>query len=143
MANFNSEGGAFIVVKSWIEGGSYDAFPLRKYVMLKSDMQSAIAKYKSSGKISDLEDALGYTRGDLSGLENELYVFYPDKSKYKFEIPDGNEIGANSLWEPGGKTSGGYREAVLIDNSKSSNQIVHSNDIKVLQAEFSWNKIND
>ena len=34
LAKFEKEGGAFIVVKSWIEKGSYKEFPIRKFVML-------------------------------------------------------------------------------------------------------------
>lgn len=141
IAKFDSEGGAFIVVKTWIEGGSYNAFPLKKYAMLKSDMESAINTYKSSGNVSDLEKALGYNSNDLKGLENELYVFYPKSSKYKFEMPSGNEIGANNKWEPGGWTSGGRKEAVLIDKSNASQQITHNKSIDDLKNLFSWDKI--
>ncbi len=141
IAKFDDEGGAFVVVKSWIEGGSYSKFPLKKYAMLKSDMTSAVSKYKSTGKVEDLEDALGYSRGDLAGLEHELFVFFPDKSKYKFEMPDGNEIGANSLWDPGGKTSGGFREAVLIDKVDPSAPIEHNKSIETLKSIFSWEKL--
>ncbi|MCX2680553.1 fibronectin type III domain-containing protein [Galbibacter sp. EGI 63066] len=138
---FNEEGGAFIVVKSWIENGAHKKFPLRKYVMLKSDMQSAILRYKHTKNINELEDALGYSRGDLSGLEEGLFVFYPKNEKYRFDIPNGNEIGANSLWEPGGKTSGDFMEAVLINEADPAEQILHDKNIETLKNQFDWDKL--
>lgn len=138
---FNQEGGAFIVVQSWIENGNYPSFPLKKFVMLNSDMQNALSTYRQSGQISDLEAALGYNPGDLAGLENELYVFYPSSSEYKFAMPDGNEIGANNLWEPGGTTSGGFREAVLISKFDPSAPIVHNKSIESLKSQFNWEKL--
>ena len=141
LSRFNEEGGSFIVVKSWIEGGGYKQFPLKKYAMLKSDMKSALSKYKVTKRVENLEDALGYSRGDLLGLENELFVFFPDSKKFNFEIPDGNEIGANNLWEPGGKTSGGYKEAVLLDKVNPSIPIIHNKSISILKSLFSWEKL--
>ncbi|GEM_PF-2470626 len=140
---FDSEGGAFLVVKSWIEGGSFNEFPIRKYVMLNSDMSDAITKYRTSRNISDLEDALGYRSGDLSGLDDEIFVFYVKNDKYKFEMPNGNEIGANNLWIPGGKTSGGYREAVIIDKLNPSAKIIHNKNIEELKSQFDYVKVKD
>lgn len=140
-AVFNQEGGAFIVVKVWIEEGGYAEFPLNKYAMLRSDMNDLIANFRASGNTDYLEDALGYTRGDLQGLENELYVFYPSSSNYSFEMPTGNEIGANSLWEPGGETSGGFKEAVMVNKTNPNAQITHNNDIENLKNQFDWEKI--
>lgn len=141
LEKFHNEGGAFVVVETWIEKANHKSFPVKKYVMLQSDMRSAINKYKASGRIEDLEDALGYSRGDLVGFENDLYVFYLTKAKFKFQVPDGNELGANSLWKPGSKTSGGYREAVVIDKLNPHNPIVHNNDIESLQTLLRWEKI--
>lgn len=138
---FDEQGGAFIAVSSWVEGSRYPSFPLKKYVMLKSDMENAIATYRSSGKITDLEDALGYSRGDLEGLEDELYVFFLDSKDYKFEIPDGNEIGANSLWEPGGQTSGGFKEATIVNRKNPDQPLSHDNDIGSLQAQLPHEKL--
>lgn len=46
-------------------------------------------------------------------------------------MPTGNEAGANEMWNTGGKTSGGYNEAVL-DNMV----IMQNNDINNLQNCF-------
>jgi hypothetical protein len=140
-AVFNQEGGAFIVVKVWIEEGGYAEFPLNKYAMLRSDMNEVIANFRATGNTDYLEDALGYSRGDLQGLENELYVFYPSSSNYSFEMPTGNEIGANSLWEPGGETSGGFKEAVMVNKTNPNAQITHNNNIENLKNQFDWEKI--
>jgi hypothetical protein len=79
----------------------------------------------------------------LSGLENELFIFNVDNTKFRFEIPNGNEIGANNLWEPGGLTSGGFREAVLIDKFNPSAQINHNKDINSLKNQFNWEKVKN
>ena len=138
---FENEGGAFIAVKTWLETGKYSEFPLKKYVMLNSDMKKAISEYRTSNNLEGLEDALGYRRGDLKGFENEIYVFYVDKSKYRFEMPNGNEDGANIFWEPGGKTSGGSREAVIIDIVDPKLQINHGKNIENLKGLFTFEKL--
>jgi hypothetical protein len=141
---FKTEGGAFIVVKKWVEdtASSFTAFPLRKFVMLRSDMDKVVARYQETGEISEIEDALGYTPGTLTGLEDDLYVFYLDKTKYIFELPTGNEIGANSLWEPEARTSGGFLECVVVDRSGPNKPIVHNKSILNLQNQFSYIKVS-
>jgi PAAR domain protein len=141
LAKFEKEGGAFIVVKSWIEKGSYKEFPIRKFVMLNDDMETIIRKYRQSKDISIIEKALGYKKGDLQGLEDDLYLFKVEGSNFKFEMPSGNEIGTNDLWIPGGKTSGGYREAVLINKNNSNISIIHNKDIDFLKNQFKWEKV--
>ena len=141
LTKFEKEGGAFIVVKSWIEKGSYKEFPIRKFVMLNDDMETIIRKYRQSKDISIIEKALGYKKGDLQGLEDDLYLFKVEGSNFKFEIPSGNEIGTNDLWIPGGKTSGGYREAVLINKNNSNISIIHNKDIDFLKNQFKWEKV--
>lgn len=141
LAKFNSEGGAFIVVKSWIEGGDHTSFPAKKFVMLKSDMDEVIDTYRASGNISDIEISLGYDTDDLAGLENDIYVFYLDQSDWSFNIPYGNEIGANDLWIPGGKTSGGYFEATILNKTDPTSLITHGKNIENLKSQFSWEKL--
>ncbi len=143
LEKFEKEGGAFIVVKKWIENGNYKEFPLKKFVMLNEDMNSVIKEYKRTKDISVIEKALGYNTGDLRGLENELYLFRTDNSVFNFEIPNGNEIGANNLWIPGGKTSGGYREAVLLNKSNSFTPITHNQSVEFLKNQFKWEKITN
>ena len=92
---FEEQGGAFIAVKSWVEGGGYQNFPVNKYVMLRSDLDSVLKMYQNSGKISVIEEAIGYSPGDLHGLEDEIYIFYLSKEKAQFHRTSGNERGAN------------------------------------------------
>ncbi|WP_282784624.1 hypothetical protein [Phaeodactylibacter xiamenensis] len=141
VTKFDNEGGAFLVVKPWIEGGSYNTFPPKKFAMLRSDMQKAIDDYNLSGDVSTLENALGYNVGDLAGLQDELYVFYPNSSQYKFKVPDGNEIGANNFWEAGGVTSGGKKEAIMEGLSDPNEVIVHNKDINHLISQFDYEKL--
>jgi len=141
LAKFTSEGGAFLVVKSWIETGSYNSFPPKKFAMLKSDMQKIIDEYNTSGDLAVIEKGLGYNQGDLSGLAGELYVFYPNASQYSFNMPSGNEIGANNLWEAGGFTSGGKREAILEGLTNPNEVIVHDKDINNLINQFDYEKL--
>jgi hypothetical protein len=143
LQKFNTEGGAFMVVKSDIENPniSYTSFPLKKFVMLKSDMDAVVAKYRLSKNVKDIEDALGYTPGSLAGKEDDLYVFYLDKSKYIFELPTGNEIGANSLWEPEARTSGGFLECVVTDKTDPTKPITHDKKLSFLQSQFTNIKV--
>lgn len=140
---FNEEGGAFIAVKSWIKNARFSEFPLRKYVMLSSEMKKAVEEYRSTRNLTALEDALGYKRGSLKGLEEELFVFKVDGKKFKFDMPDGNELGANEFWTPGGKTSGGFREAVIIDKVNPKAQIYHGNDIETLKNLFEYEAVKN
>jgi len=58
-------------------------------------------------------------------------------------MPDGNEIGANNLWLPGGKTSGGYLESVIIDKLNPSSKIKHNKDIENLKTQFEFIKVKN
>jgi len=91
--------------------------------MLKTDMQEIVNTYKSNLSIDYLEDALGYNPG---ALQNKTIYIY-DVPSPSLKMPSGNEGGANNLWLPGGKTSGGRSEAVLNNQS-----IQHNNSINNL-----------
>ena len=56
-------------------------------------------------------------------------MFYVSAREYKFSMPDGNEIGANDFWEPGGYTSGGKREAAIEGVGDAEAVIRHDDDI--------------
>ena len=121
------DGAAFIFTKQDVVSSRYKSFSPNKFVMPKSDIKKIVSKYKETGSIEFLEDALGYKRGALSG--KDIYVLEIEKPKVK--LPIGNEAGANEFWLPGGKNSGGYNEAVL-DNIV----ITHNNDIENLKNSF-------
>ncbi len=140
---FNSQGGGFIAVKSWIEdiATDYIEFPLNKFVMLRSDISEVIAQYRKTKEISIIEDAFGYEIGDLKGLEDEIYIFYVDNKIFDFNMPTGNEIGANKLWESGGKTSGGRKEATISYKSNPDQKINHNKNINNLKTQFEHEKL--
>ena len=85
--------------------------------------------------------ASSHQRGNLQGVEDDLYLFKVEGSNFKFEMPSGNEIETNDLWIPVGKTSGGYREAVLINKNNSNISIIHNKDIDFLKNQFKWEKV--
>lgn len=138
---FYHKGAAFIVVKSWLEKGPFDKFPERKYCMLKSDMNRIVREYRKKQDVSVIENALGYTPGTLKSLEDELFVFYIDHQNYRFQIPNGTEIGANNLWEPGGLTSGFCKEAVMINKAGADITIVFDKQLSNLQKQLRWEKL--
>ena len=139
----NREGVGFIVVKSWIEGSGFATFPLRKFSMIRSDMDKAISQYRITKNLNVIEEALGYDKGALVGYEDELFVFYGNQDKFTFDIPNGNEIGANSFWIPGSQTPTGAVEVVLIDKFNPSQPIIHNKSIEYLQQNFSHEKVKD
>ena len=77
----------------------------------------------------------------MAGLQDELYVFYPNSSQYKIKVPDGNEIGANNLWEAGGVTSGGNKEAIMEGLTDPNEVIVHNKDTSHLISQFDYEKL--
>ncbi|MEN8194464.1 MAG: hypothetical protein ABFS12_16710 [Bacteroidota bacterium] len=117
------EGAAFIFTLEDIANPLYKIFNPKKFVLLKSDMEKIITKYKATKNTDFLEDALGYKRGSLKN--KEIFVYEIESPVVK--IPSGNEGGVNELWIPGGKTSGSYNEAVLNDVI-----ITHNNSIENL-----------
>ncbi|RIV25438.1 hypothetical protein DYU11_09065 [Fibrisoma montanum] len=147
LAKFEKEGGAAIFIKTDIEPPvgkilKYKSLAPRKYVMLKSEMDDAIAKYKKSGRIEDLEDALGYSRGDLADKEKDIFIGRTKEGKFKFDMPNGKEAGANKHWEPGGKTSGGKSEAVLVGNDGNPVNIEHGGKFENLKNFFDLEPLN-
>ena len=45
-------------------------------------METIIRKYRQSKDISIIEKALGYKKGDLQGLEDDLYLFKVEGSNF-------------------------------------------------------------
>ncbi len=121
LSKFEEEGAAFVFTEEDIGNPIYKAFNPKKYVTLTSDMKEIVEQYQLSKNTDILEKALGYPEGSLKG--KKLYVLSIDEPKVK--MPNGSEGGVNELWTPGGKTSGGYNEAVL-DNAS----IPHGNKIE-------------
>ncbi|MCH5597971.1 hypothetical protein [Niabella ginsengisoli] len=64
---------------------------------------------QSNGNISKLEEILGLEKGILGNNPVRIDVDNP----IGLRLPDGNELGANPLWIPGGRTKGGILEATV------------------------------
>lgn len=77
------------------------------FVLPKSLADDLIAQ--SDRDVKKLEDLLGLNRGDLGSSPYRVDVNKP----LGLRMPDGNEVGANENWTPGGKTSGGILEATV------------------------------
>ncbi|QCK14823.1 GH-E family nuclease [Mangrovivirga cuniculi] len=141
---FKEEGASFIVVKSWTEGGNprYISLPPKKFVGLQSEMDEVLNKYNMDKDWTILRDELNLGKDvDLSSEEIFYVKISPENKEFKFDIPDGNELGAiEGEWVPGGKTKSGISEASLIGSEK----VIHNKDINQLLEAFgegNWEKI--
>ena len=67
----------------------------------------------SNGNINYIEEKLGFPKGYFKYGGGLVRIDIEDFSGLDLRLPSGNETGANSLWIPGGETSGGVPEAVL------------------------------
>lgn len=140
---FKQEGAGFIVVKNWINNGSFNSLPPRKFVGLRGETDNIIARYKSSGNDwTILRDELNL--GSNTNLANEEIYYIkidPNDSRFSFDMPNGNESGAIvGEWIPGGYTKNGITEAAL----NNSENVLHNKDINQLLNYFGaakWEKI--
>jgi hypothetical protein len=82
-----------------MKGGGFVMSSKQAYEMIKL----------ADGDVSKLEDLLGFDRGYLGTNPVRVDINSPSGLR----MPGGNELGANSLWEPGGYTSGGIKEAII------------------------------
>ena len=67
----------------------------------------------SNGNIHYIEEKLGFPKGYFKYGGGLVRIDIEDLSDLDLRLPSGNETGANSLWIPGGETSGGVPEAIL------------------------------
>ncbi len=81
--------------------------PLGTYVMPKSSADILISQV--NGDITQLENLLGLSPGYLGMHPVRIDIENP----HGLRMPNGNEVGANEQWTPGGYTSGGTPEAVI------------------------------
>lgn len=80
------------------------------FVMPKNYCDDVIAR--ANGNISIIEKELGFPEGYFSDGGGLIRIDAPNTPELNIRIPSGNETGANKLWIPGGKTSGGVPEAI-------------------------------
>ncbi|MFR1924362.1 MAG: hypothetical protein ACLS2V_00005, partial [Clostridium paraputrificum] len=67
---------------------------------------------RANGDISIIEKELGFPKGYFSDGGGLVRVDVDDVTGLNLRLPSGNETGANSLWIPGGYTSGNVPEAI-------------------------------
>ncbi len=136
---FETEGGAFIVVESWTTGSRYPGLPPRKFVGLSSEMDEVIKKYEDTGDWKVLRDELNLGDGVDLSKEKIMYVkIDPGDTRFKYEIPIGNEPGAiPGEWVPGGKTKSGTTEAALVGSEK----ITHDKSLAGYEKMFTNTRI--
>ena len=77
------------------------------FVMPKAQADDIIRQ--ANGDVKMLEKLLGLRPGDLGA--SPVRVDIPEPKGLR--LPSGNELGANEYWVPGGRTSGGIREATI------------------------------
>lgn len=83
------------------------------FVMPKSVADDLIIE--AGGDVKKLEELLGLNLGDLGDAPVRIDIADP----IGLRMPDGNELGANNFWVPGGYTSGGIPEATIDQTSLS------------------------
>ncbi|MDE1150578.1 MAG: RHS domain-containing protein [Azospirillaceae bacterium] len=77
------------------------------FVMPKSVADDLITN--AGGSVTELEQSLSLEPGTLG--DNPMRVDVPNPQGLR--MSDGNELGANSQWVPGGRTAGGIPEATI------------------------------
>ena len=136
---FEAEGASFIVVESWTTSSRHAGLPPRKFVGLTSEMDNVIEEYEKSGDWKVLVERLNL--GEDVDLTNDKIMYVkvdPGDSRFRYEMPTGNEPGAiPGQWVPGGKTKSGITEAALVGSEK----ITHNKSLAGYENEFSNTRI--
>ena len=107
-------GGSYLVRTKTLN--DYGRDPLGRldgqYIMPKSQMDDLIAR--TGGDTGKIESELGIPAGswDKPG-ESLSRIDIDDPRSLGLRMPSGNEVGANTLWMPGGKLPGAGSEAVV------------------------------
>ena len=104
------------------------------FVLPKNEMDKMLAR--TGDNIAKIEKELGIPAGNWmrntiedSKPQSVIRIDINANQISNLRIPNGNEIGANSMWIPGGYTINGVSEAV-IDAIKWSE--IQSNQIKII-----------
>lgn len=80
------------------------------FVMPKKYCDEIISK--ANGNVSIIENELGFPEGYFCDGGGLVRIDMLETDNLNIRMPSGNETGANNLWIPGGKTSGGVPEAI-------------------------------
>ncbi|MEZ9229622.1 hypothetical protein AB4259_00875 [Vibrio amylolyticus] len=138
-ALFKKEGAAFIEFEYKLDNPIYKSLAERKFAGLPKDMKKIVEEYKSSGndaRILNKRLNLGLSDAQIEEVSKGKILFVkvdPDDPRFKFKMPNGNEVGAfRNEWVPGGLTKDGTREIVI----EGAGNIIHNNSIDRLKLSF-------
>lgn len=106
-------GAAYLVTKKALDDYGRDTLGYpdnTQFVMSKKEMEAMLVK--TNKDISKIEKELGIPTDSWKGKEM-VKIEIPNPKELNVRLPSGNEMGANSLWLPGGQLPTGYSEAVV------------------------------
>ncbi|WP_420151067.1 hypothetical protein [Spirosoma sp.] len=106
-------GASYLVTKKSLDDYGRDllGYPDNtQFVMAKQEMDAMLQK--TAKNVSAIEVELGIPAGSWQG-KPLARIDIPNPVELHVRLPSGNEMGANSLWLPGGKLPTGYSEAVV------------------------------
>jgi hypothetical protein len=112
LARFN-DGATYLVTKKALDDYGRDTLGYpdnTQFVMTKTEMDAMLVK--TNKDISKIEKELGIPADSWKGKEM-VRISIPNPKELNVRVPSGNEMGANSLWLPGGQLPTGYSEAVV------------------------------
>ncbi len=106
-------GASYLVTKKTLDDYGRDTLGYpdnTQFVMAKQEMDAMLQK--TARNVAAIEIELGIPAGSWQGKTlSRIDVSNPEALHVR--LPSGNEMGANSLWLPGGKLPTGYSEAVI------------------------------
>ncbi len=108
-----SNGGSYLVPKDILDtyGRNLLGMPDNsQFIMSKSEMDDLLRT--SNKDIALIEKELGIPSGSWQGKQM-VRIDIPNPSLLNLRMPNGNEMGANSQWIPGGLLPTGRSEAVI------------------------------
>nr|WP_295922641.1 hypothetical protein [uncultured Dyadobacter sp.] len=106
-------GATYLVTKKALDDYGRDTLGYpdnTQFVMTKAEMDAMLVK--TNKDISKIEQELGIPADSWKGKEM-VRISIPNPKELNVRVPSGNEMGANSLWLPGGQLPTGYSEAVV------------------------------
>jgi hypothetical protein len=113
-------GGSRFMTKSSFDNFGIGQTDGTSFIMPSSEADAIIASSKGAPRA--LEAALGLPDKALDSAQL-LRVDIANPQSAGLSIPSGNEVGANSLWIPGGKLPNGSSEAIIDASSLLPDQI--------------------
>ena len=116
--NLNSDfknGASFLIpgdsYEQFIKNSSLVGRPDGQFVSPSNQIDDLLKK--ANGDIAAIEDALGIPNGNWQGKGGIYRIDIANPEKYNLRSPSSGISGANDLFIPGGKTSGGISEGII------------------------------